>query len=117
MRKLSGALPVFAIVGQVRARFGHHFLRVGLLGFGVLALAFGLTAFSLANGVHCPGCDRMSLSDAQFAFWERYFLAKDGVYLAATLLLGLASPLATPRRWPFVVGLVVAFGSFALTPL
>jgi len=67
VRKLSGALPVFAIVGQVRARFGHHFLRVGLLGFGVLALAFGLTA--------------------------------------------------TPRRWPFVFGLVVAFVSFAVTPL
>lgn len=78
-------------------------------------LAFGLTAYSLANGVHCPDCDRSHLTDAQFAFWDRYFLAKDGVYLAATLLLGIASPLATPRRWPFVFGLALALFAFTLT--
>ncbi len=105
-----------ASVEEMRARHGHHFLRVGLVGFGVLALAFGMTAFALGNGVHCPGCDRHHLSEAQFAFWENYFLAKDGVYLAATVLLGVASPFATPRRWPFVFGLVLALFAVALTP-
>jgi len=97
--------------------WGLRSTQVGLFGFGVLALAFALTAYSLSQGVHCPDCDRNHLTDAQFAFWEHYFLAKDGVYLAATVLLAAAIPLAKPRRWPFVFGLCLALFALALTPM
>lgn len=91
--------------------------RVGQAGAVVLVLAFVLTGIALANGVHCLGCDRHHLTDAQFAFWERYFMAKEGAYGAATVLLAIASPFAAPRRWPFVVGLVIALFAIMLTPM
>lgn len=91
--------------------------RVGYAGFGVLALAFGLSIVNYANDVHCPGCDRLSLTDAQFAFWEKYFVVKDVTYGVAALLLLVAIPFASPRRWPFVAGLLIAGFAFALTPM
>jgi hypothetical protein len=100
----------------VRERYGRHFRTLGFSGFAVLLLAFTLTGYALANGVPCPECDSHHLTSADFAFWKRYFLAKDGVYLAATLLLAVASPWAAPRRWPFVFGLALALFSLALTP-
>lgn len=99
-----------------KERWGLRSTRVGLVGFGVLALAFGLTAFSQSQGVHCLGCDRSHLTAAQYTFWEHYFLVKDGVYLAATVLLTTAIPLSKPRRWPFVFGLGLAFFALTLTP-
>lgn len=100
----------------MRERYGSHFWRVGLLGFAVLALAFVSTGVALANGVHCPKCDRHQLTDLQFDFWKNYFLVKNAIYAAATLLLAIAIPYATPRRWPFVLGLALAFFAVTLTP-
>lgn len=101
----------------MREKYGRHFLKVGLAGFGALVLAFSLTGVALANGVHCPECDRHSLTDAQYAFWSNYFVAKNGVYGASAVLLAVASPFAAPRRWPFVFGLALALFAFGLTPL
>ena len=101
---------------MTRARLGAWSTRIGLAGFVVLLVAFGLTA-STASGVHCPECDRSHLSAAQFDFWKSYFAAKDGVYLLATLLLAAALPLATPRRWPFAFGFALALFAFGLTPM
>ena len=101
----------------MRERFGPRSTRLGFIGFGVLLLAFVLTAVALSSGVHCPECDRHHLTDAQFEFWKTYFAAKDGVYLMAAAMLAVASPFATPRRWPFVFGLVLAIFAAALTPM
>ena len=102
--------------GERGKPWGLRFTRLGFVGFGVLLLAFLLTAVSMGNGVHCPSCDRHHLTDAQFEFWQRYFLMKDGVYLAATVLLAAAIPLAKPRRWPFALGLLIVFFAWSLTP-
>ena len=100
----------------VRQRWGLLSTRIGLAGMGVLLLAFILTGISGANGVHCPACDRIHLSDAELSFWQSYFFAKDMVYAAATLLLAAAIPLASPRRWPFVFALLLALFALSLTP-
>jgi hypothetical protein len=101
----------------MRSRLGVWSTRVGLAGFAVLLVAFALTAASTASGVHCPQCDRSHLTAPEFEFWQSYFLAKDGVYLLATLLLAAALPLATPRRWPFAFGFALALFAFGLTPM
>jgi hypothetical protein len=101
----------------MRERYGSHFRKLGVAGVGVLLLAFVSTGVAFANGVHCPECARHSLTDPQFAFWQNYFVAKNGVYVAAAVLLAAASPFATPRRWPFVFGFLIALFSFSVTPL
>ena len=82
-----------------------------------LAIAFALSGVALANGVHCPECDRSELTEFQFAFWKNYFMVKEVIYAGATLLLAIAIPYATPRRWPFVFGLALALMALAFTPL
>ena len=101
----------------MREKFGQRFFKLGLAGFALLVLAFCLTGIALANGVHCPECDQHHLSDAQYVFWQRYFVAKDGMYGSAAVLFAVASPLASPRRWPFIFGLGIALLAFAFTPL
>ena len=90
--------------------------KVGIAGFVVLAIAFGLTAGNYANDVHCVGCDSYKLSAEQIAFWNRYFAVKEATYGLAALLLLVAIPFAKPRRWPFVAGLLLAVFAFMLTP-
>ena len=76
-----------------------------------------LRRVALASGVHCPHCDQGDLSQAQYSFWVRYFVAKDVVYGVAALLLAVAIPLAAPRRWPFVGGLAITLFAFMMTPM
>jgi hypothetical protein len=101
---------------MLRSKLGALSFRAGLGGFGVLALAFVLTGVALSLGVHCPECDRHTLTAESYANWKTYFAVKDGVYGVATLLLALAMPLSVPRRWPFVLGFVLALMAFAATP-
>jgi hypothetical protein len=104
-------------VSTLREKYGSHFFRVGSAGVAVLVLAFCLTGIALANGVHCPECDQHHLTDAQYTFWQGYFVAKNGVYGGAVILFAIASPLASPRRWPFIFGLAIALFAFAFTPM
>jgi hypothetical protein len=104
-------------MSTLREKYGPRFFKLGSAGVAVLLLAFCLTGVALANGVHCPECDQGHLSAEQFSFWKSYFVAKDGVYGGAALLLAIASPLASPRRWPFVFALAIALFAFMLTPM
>ncbi len=90
--------------------------RVGQVGVGLLVLAFGLSVVNYANDVHCLGCDRLSLTATQYAFWEKYFVVKDATYGLAALLMLVAIPFASPRRWPFVAGLLIAGFAFTMAP-
>jgi len=89
--------------------------RGTLIALGILALALAASAFSWANGVHCPECDRLALGE-RYDWWRGYFAVKDAVWLAGCALAVLSTPLAT-RRWPGVLGVLVGLLGAAMQPM
>lgn len=95
-------------------------LRAALTCIGQTALTgeiagAGMFLLALANGVHCPHCDRLTLGD-DFSWWQAYFDVIDLLQVSG-LAFGLVAVVGATRRWWGAVALLVGVVALALRPL
>lgn len=88
------------------------YIAAGGLGLVLAAVIMMLLAF--AQGVHCPGCDRIALG-SDYPRWVTYFHAKDALLLAGGAFAALGVPIAHQRRYG-VAGVLLALVALGFTP-
>lgn len=95
-----------------RLRTGATYVGAG--GLGLVLASIVMMGLALAQGVHCPGCDRLSLG-SEYPRWVTYFHAKDVLLLAGAVLALCCVPLAQRRRYG-VAAVLLAIVALGLTP-
>jgi len=95
-----------------RARKAATYVAAG--GLGLVLASIVMMGLALAQGVHCPGCDRLTLG-SEYPRWVTYFHAKDALLLVGAFVGLLGVPIAHRRRYG-VAAVLLAVLALGLTP-